>query len=730
MALAEPLLHLNHVVVSSMRSKNTRNLLAALMLAALVMSFPLGVARADEGMFMMDQVQKLPLVQKGLKIKPSELYDPVNGGLSLAVPRLSIGCSSEFVSPDGLILTNHHCGFDALVAASTPENNYGELGYRAGSRSEELPAKGYSIDITLREENVTARVLEGIQAADQKAIAKRIQDLQKEEQAKAGAGVTVQIQQLTSGMAYYLFAYQTISDIRIVYAPPKAIGFYGGDPDNFEWTRHCGDFTFMRAYVGPDGKAAEYSKNNVPFKPKKFLTISAEGVKEKDLTMIMGYPGGTNRYRESYSIAYNQDVNLPFTVAVANARIEALQTISRRSDVKRVVLQSQIFDLANTMKAEEGGVVAMRRAGLVRQRQQDEARLTEWINADAARKAKYGEALPKLRDTYSEYLKMARKDIVIRNITGLNAMAFFAAAVGGQVPKDDLKEFIPEIAGGEPEADREVLKFLLRRASELPAEQKIAAIEKRFGNLTGDARVRAEDEFARQAIENENLITEKGLNGLLNMTPAQMKAAAGTLADFIGDLAPDIDAQEEHQAALNANVGKYRLPFIQAKVEMNKSNFYPDANFTQRFTYGEVLGYSPRESITYTPFTTLGGVFEKDTGNEPFNAPARLRELWEKKDFGPHEVDGTVPVDFLTTNDIIGGNSGSPVLNARGEQVGIAFDGNYEGLGDDFFFNPALGRTIVVDIRYVLFITDKFGDAGWILKEMNIKGLKAKAAGA
>jgi hypothetical protein len=705
-------------------------MLATLMLAVFVLSLPISVARADEGMFMMDQVAKLPLAQKGLKIKASEIYDPVNGGLSLAVPRLSIGCSSEFVSADGLILTNHHCGYDALVAASTTEHNYGDVGYRAASRAEELPAKDYSVDITLKEEDVTARVLNGVKADDQDAITKRVQDLQKEEQTKAGADVKIQIQQLTNGMSYYLFAYQTIKDIRIVYAPPKAIGFYGGDPDNFEWTRHCGDFTFMRAYVGPDGKAAEYSKDNVPFKPKKFLTVSAEGVKEKDLTMIIGYPGGTNRYRESPSIAYNQDVNLPFTVDVFDARIDALKAIGRDNEAKRVALQGQIFELANSEKAERGGVEAMRHAGLVKQRQADEAKLTDWINANPDRKAKYGDALPKLKETYEEFGKMGRKDLVVRNILQLNAVQFLMAALGGRVPKENLKEAIPEIAGGEPVADREVFKFLLRRANELPAEQKIAAIEKRFGSATGEARIRAEDDFARKAIENDNLTTEKGLNGLLDMTPDQMKAAVGPLADFLADLTPDIAGMGAHQAALNANVAKYRLPFIQAKVEMNNTNYYPDANFTQRLTYGEVKGYSPKESVNFGPFTTLNGVFEKETGQDPFKAPFKLRELWEKKDFGPYAVNGTVPVDFLTTNDIIGGNSGSPVLNARGEQVGIAFDGNYEGLGDDFFFNPALGRTIVVDIRYVLFLVDKFGDAGWILKEMNIKGMKGMAAGA
>jgi Peptidase S46 len=705
---------------NKMLINKTKLMIGALSLIVFVSLMQLPSARADEGMFMMDKVAGLPLAKKGLKINASQIYDPANGGISEAVPRLSIGCSSEFVSPDGLILTNHHCGFDALVAASTPGKDYGADGYRAGSRAEELPAKGYKIDITLKEEDITSRVTSSINAADPQAVAQRVKDLTAEDQTKAGAGLRVQIQALNNGMYYYEFTYRTIEDIRIVYAPPKNIGFYGGDPDNFEWTRHCGDFTFMRAYVGPDGKSAEYSASNVPFKPRKFLTVSADGVKENDMTMIIGYPGGTTRYRESPSIAYNQDVNFPFLVDVLDARIGALQTLSRESEAKKVSLQGEIFELANTRKAEEGGIAAMRRARLVQQRQADEAKLTQWIDSDPGRKAKYGEALPQLKATYAEYEKNAWKDLIVRNMLQLNTFGFMSAAIGGQVPKDRLKGAVPEVAGGEAAVDRDVFKYLLRRAAQLPDAQKIAAIEKRFGNITGDARIRAEDEFARKAFESDNVTTEKGLNGLLDMSADQMKAAS-PLAELIGDMTGDIAAMTAHQQALNASVGKYRLPFVQAKMEFNSNAVsYPDANFTQRFTYGEVKGYSPKEAVTFTPFTTLDGVFEKDTGHEPFNAPAKLRELWEKKDYGTYAVNGTVPVDFLTTNDIIGGNSGSPVLNANGEQVGIAFDGNYEGLGNDFFVSPALGRTIVVDIRYVLFLTEKFGDAGWILKEMNI----------
>ncbi len=704
-------------------------LMAATLLAAVVYSIiPTALVRADEGMFTLDKIAGLPLAQKGLKIKPEDIYNAAGTGLSVAVPRLSIGCSSEFVSPDGLILTNHHCGYDALVAASTTAHNYGKDGYRAASRAEELPAKDYSIDITLREEDVTARVLDGIKADDDAAIKQRVDAIEKEEQAKAGnADVRVQIQSLDNGLFYYLFAYQTVKDIRVVYAPPYSIGQFGGDPDNFEWTRHGGDFTFLRAYVAPDGKAAEYAKDNVPFKPKRFLTVSTEGLKENDLTMILGYPGGTTRYRESASIDYNENVQLPFTVDLFNARVQALELAGRECEAKRVALQGDVFNYLNSLKADEGGIVALHRSGLVKQRRADEAKLTQWIQADATRQAKYGDALARLNAAYAEYSKTARRDLVLRSMLQIAPVQLVLAAQSGQVPKDRLKAAVPEIAASEPIVNREVFKFLLRKAAELPSDQRIAAIEKRFGNLQGEARERAEADFAQKAFQSETVTTEKGLNGLLDMSAEQMKTSQEHLLSFLNEIASDIPTAAAHQQTLNAALAKNRLPFIKAMSEMKGAALYPDANFTERFTYGEVKGYSPKESIVEKPFTTLDGVFEKDTGREPFNSPARLRDLWERKDFGQYAVGGTVPVDFLTTNDIIGGNSGSPVLNAKGEQVGIAFDGNYEGLGDDFFFNPNLGRTISVDIRYVLFITDKFGGAGWILKEMNINGGGKKA---
>jgi hypothetical protein len=711
-----------------MRLQKNRILGAALSALMFVSALPVATVRAEEGMFMMDKVATLPLAQKGLKISPAEIYKAGGGGLSEAVIRLDSGCTAEFVSPDGLILTNHHCAFDALVAASTPEKNYGENGYKADNRETELPAKNtngtpFTLTITLKQEDVTAQVLNGINRDDAAAVKARIEQLTKEEQARAGADVAVAIQALNNGLYYYRFNTTTIKDMRIVYAPPKSIGFYGGDPDNFEWTRHCGDFTFMRAYVGRDGKAAEYSKDNVPYKPKKHLSFNAEGVKENDFTMIIGFPGGTTRYREAASVAFNQDVRLPFLVEYLQTYVDAWETVGKTNPAKKVALQADIFSYMNSIKAFDGGVVAMRRANLVGQKQADEARFRQWIAQDASRQTKYGAALDGLNGAYADYLKTARRDLIMQFMLNVAPVGFAFGALSGQADKAELKGNITDVLKSEPLANREVLKFFLRKAAELPAEQRIAAIEKRFGSLQGDARRQAESEFAARSLEGQTFTTENGLNAILN------GSAQDPLLDFLKEVTPELPAVFAAQQKFNAAVSKHRLPYTQGMIEMKNLIGYPDANFTQRFTYGAVKGYSPKEAVTYTPFTTLNGVFEKDTGREPFNAPAKLRDLWQRKDYGSYNVNGSVPLNFLTTNDIIGGNSGSPVLNANGEQVGIAFDGNYEGLGNDFFFSDALGRTIVVDIRYVMFITEKFGDAGWVLNEIDIKG-RAKAASA
>ena len=726
---------------------------AALMLAAL-MFFALVPFRAaaDEGMFLPDAIAQLPFdkfAKRGLKLKPADLYDPNGVSIKDAIVIVG-GGTGEFVSPEGLLLTNHHVAFDALVAASTPANDYGTVGFTAKTRAEELPAQGFTVTITQDLRDVTAEVTAGApEAAPERgrAIAAKIETIE-EAGAKPSDGISVRVLPMNEGLTYYKFTYLTLPDVRIVYAPPKSIGFYGGDPDNFEWPRHCGDFTFMRAYTGPDGKPAEYSKANVPYKPKKFLSLSMEGVREGDFLMVMGYPGSTRRYRESYSIAYNQDIYMPFLVDLYTYRIETLRNMGKNDPALRVKLQSDIFGLSNDLKNYEGSVVAMRRAAIVEKRRAEEAAFAGWVNADPARKAAYGEALPALEKAYRELTATAMRDQLIQQIFGatdLLGIAFLAqgAAADKEKPEGERSPaFAPErmqriraqiggaLANRNPTAERQFIAYLLMKAAELPATQKIDFVEKRFGGLQGEARRRAEEDFARSVVDGKRFSTAEGVAGLFDLTSAQMRELKEPLLDFASELGEEFQRIQLRTQTFNAAVGRWRPLLVKGMAEMKGSKLYPDANRTLRFSYGEVKGYVPRDAAIYLPFTSLSGVVEKDTGREPFDAPARLKELYRSKDFGPYAAPGgaDVPVDFLSTNDIIGGNSGSPVLNVRGEQVGIVFDGNYEGLGNDFFYNDDKGRTISVDIRYVLFITDKFGGAGYLLKELDIKGARGAAA--
>ena len=701
----------------------------------------------DEGMFLPDTISQLPLRklnQRGLKIPITDIYNPNGVSIKDAVVIID-GGTGEFVSPEGLLLTNHHVAFDALVSASSQANDYGAKGFVAKTRAEELPAKGYNVTITQNLKDVTSEILSGVSETMSPAERSRAIQVKSRAMESAGAnqaeGISVRVLPMNEGLFYYKFTYLVLLDVRIVYAPPKAIGFFGGDADNFEWPRHCGDFTFMRAYAGPNGKPAEYSTANVAYKPKKFLPLSMAGVKEGDLMLVMGYPGSTRRYRESYSIAYNQDIVMPFLIDVYTRQIEALQNAGKNDPALRIKLQSTIFGLSNDLKNYEGSVIALRRANIVAQRQAEEAAFTRWLDANPARKGKYGEVLAALDKVYRELTATAQRDLLIQQMFGasdLLAIASFAqrAAADKEKPESDrnsalgatgIQRVRAQIAGVLAErnltAERELLTYLLMKADELPAGQKIDFIERRFGSPGGETRRRAEENFARDVVESKRYSTAENVSGLLDLSSAQLRELREPLIDFANELGAEVTRLQPRQQTFNATVARWRPLLIQGLTEMRGAKPYPDANRTLRFTYGEVKGYVPHDAAVYLPFTTLSGVIEKDTGREPFDVPEKLKQLYRARDFGPYATaDGAnVPVDFLSTTDIIGGNSGSPIMNGLGQQVGIIFDGNYEGLGNDFVYNDAKGRAIAVDIRYVLFLTDKFGGAGYILKELDIK---------
>ncbi len=744
-----------------MTSRHSR--VAALVLSILlfISLIPVSVL-GDEGMFLPDTLSQLPLAklkQRGLKIPITDIYNPNGPSIKDAVVIVD-GGTGEFLSAEGLLLTNHHVAFDALVAASDPSKDYASNGYLAKTRAEELPARGYSATITQDLKDVTSEVLNGISDTVSpeeraRAIQLKVRGMESENESE---GTRVRVLPMNDGLVYYQFTYLVLPDVRIVYAPPKNIGFFGGDPDNFEWPRHDGDFTFMRVYTGANGKPAEYSPANVPYKPKRFLSLSMGGVKEGDFMMVMGYPGSTRRYRESYSVAYNQDIAMPFLIELLRYQIGTLQKAGENDPALRIKLSSTIFGLSNDLKNYEGSVLAMQRAGIVDQKRAQEAEFTRWLNADPARKTKYGEVLPALEKAYQQLTATAQRDLLLQQMFGasdlIGIMSFAQrAAADKEKPEAErnpalgamgiqrLRAQLPgALAERNPTAERELLTYLLRKADQLPAGQKIDFIEKRFGNLQGEARRRAEENFARDVIDSKRYSTVESLSAVLDLTVAQLRELHEPLIDLVSDLGPEVQRIQMRQQAFNAVVQKWRPLLVRGMSELRASNVgsprgqpaagtnpYPDANRTLRFTYGEVKGYIPRDAAIYQPFTNLSGVIEKDTGREPFDVPAKLKQLYRNHDFGPYATsDGqNVPVNFLSTTDIIGGNSGSPIMNGRGEQVGIVFDGNYEGLGNDFFYNEEKGRTIAVDIRYVLFIADKFGGAGYLLKELDIKNAPA-----
>jgi len=715
-------------------------LLSLVLTFAVTLSSISFVAAMDEGMYTPDRIASLGsmLKKRGLKISPDEIYNPNGGGLSEAVIQLSVGCTAEFVSPEGLILTNHHCGFDAVSSASTPEKDLIELGFKADNRAGEIPAKDYSLYITQRVEDVTAKIRQGTAELSGDALAnalkKNTEDLTKAEQAKAPAGSTIKIQMLNNGFFFYLYQTQQIKDIRVVYAPPRNIGVYGGDPDNFEWTRHTGDFTFLRAYTAPDGSSADYSPNNVPMKVKKFLTVSLDGLKDDDFVFVLGYPGSTTRYREASSIEFARDANYPFLWQWLQSRSDALKLIGQSDEKKRIDFQSEIANYDNARKLYYGRSIQLRRAEVVQKRQAEEAQFTRWIAADPARQQKYGNVLSEIASMTAESNKYAKRDVIVRRMPDPQmaifsqvylAMSQTKALTDSERPAK-LAEIQKGLEGREPVYEREMLKFFLKAFSELPEGQRFEWYDQFFKGK-GNHRS-AEAAFASQVAEGSYWNAET-LAGLYGPQTMEYRPERDDVKGLAVALKKEKDAANARAMAFASKIDRLRLLYQQGMAEMKGVIPYPDANLTLRFSYGNVKGYSPREAEYRTPFTTIKGMLEKDTGINPFDVPQKIKDLNAAKDFGRYGSGDTVVVNFLSTLDIIGGNSGSPILNGNGEQVGICFDGNFEGVGNDFYYNPNSDRTISVDIRYVLWVTEKFGGAKWIVDEMKlVGGGKAKAA--
>ncbi len=700
---------------------------------------------ADEGMWLLDQIDKLPvdsLKTKGLKLNPEEIYNPKGGSLSDAIVQL--GASASFVSPEGLVITNHHVAFGAIQRASTPEHNYLRDGFYAKTKEEEIPAIGYNAYVLKSFEIVTPKVLGAVndKMSDlerYKAIEKASKKIIKE--CEKGEDTRCRLAGMYGGKEYYLYTYFKIRDIRLAFAPPRSIGDYGGEIDNWMWPRYAGDFSILRAYVSKDGKSAEYSIDNVPYTSKTFLKISSTGVKEGDFVMLIGFPGTTRRYESSFSVDDIVNYDYPKDIRTRKEIIAILEKASAEDSSVALRLSSKIKSLYNYLKKNQGMLDGFKKSGLLQQKIDNEKLLTKFLNEKSDLKAKYGQVLSELENLYKENKKYQDKDFLIGWMSYQCEFLDFASTIYkwslekekkdseremGYQNRDtaDTKEGLKDAQVNlVPSADKQLLIYFLKKAAQLPPGQKIQAVEKIFQGKEGQDKNKILEQFVSFLYGSTKLGSVEDRLKMYDMTNKELLKLNDPFINFAQDLEKDREEMRIRNKTLSGALNRLRPKLIQAYLEWKKGASYPDANGTIRFNYGEVKGYIPRDAVIYKYITTLTGMMEKNTGEEPFDAPKELQEVYQKKDFGSYlnKSLGDVPVDFLSTNDITNGNSGSAVMNGKGELVGLAFDGNYEAMTSDYEFDPKITRAIVVDIRYVLFLLDKVYHTDGLLKEMTIR---------
>jgi len=692
---------------------------------------------AQEGMWLLSQIGQLDLNKKGMQLTVDEVYSKDKPAVYNAIVQLG-GGSASFVSSEGLLVTNHHVAFGALQRTSSVGSDFITRGFLARTRAEEIQAPGYQARLLTEMKDVTAEVTAAVAgitnaAEKDKKIGEKIQAMTDAIE-KEKDDIQAIVSEMYNGKQYILFVYKVYKDVRIVYSPPLSIGNYGGETDNWMWPRHTGDFSFMRVYCAPDGSGREFNKENVPYKPKVWLKVAKEGLRDGDFTFVLGYPGFTTRYRTSTSVQWNLEYNYPFTIKNFQEVIDMATALTKNDPAGKIKVAGLVKGLANTMKNYQGKVDGMKKTHFLQKKIDFEKDFMAWVNADPARKAKYGNLLADEKKEYEVIRKSRDRDNVLGVVQGLAGMQL---GVAGQIvflakemekPESERQpgltpEAIDEAADGLKYTyanyvdyfDKALLVRALEMADALPAYQRIQPMEYIFSDPAVTPA-----QWAEKAMQQSKLNDLEFARSLVKKNTAELKALKDPFIDLAFSLYPLSEETQEVNRVFGANVTEIRKHYLEALFEWKGTGMYPDANGTMRFTWGKVKGYKPRNAVWYDPFTTLEGVVEKNTGIEPFNAPADLVNLYEKRDFGNYAdpVLKDVPVAFLSQCDITGGNSGSPIMNAKGEIAGLVFDGNYEAMIGDWQYDYALQRTICVDIRYVLFVTEKIGKAEFILEEM------------
>ncbi len=706
-----------------------------LKLTTLVFALLSSQLRADEGMWipmLLDRnftdMQKL-----GLKLTPQEIYSINNSSLKDAIVQFGGGCTAELISAEGLLLTNHHCGYGQIQAHSTVEDNILQNGFWAMSKDQEKPNPGLTVRFLVRMEDVTEQVT--AQLNDQMTETERnakIRERSEEIEKKAieGTHYSARVSVFYEGNAFYLFVYETFLDVRLVGTPPEAIGKFGADTDNWMWPRHTGDFSMFRVYMGKDGKPAPYSKDNVPYKPKHFLPISLDGVKEGDFAMVMGYPGRTDRFATSYSINNTLEKRSPSIVKVRTKKLEIIDEFSAKDPAVRLQYASKHAGIANYWKNNIGLMESLKKNKVADKKVQLENEFREF----AKKNTEYANVLTDIETAYKtigdyEVMSVYFSE-AIRGISLFNAVSAILP-IGAELQKEqpDAEQiklltdrwkgfFMARLYGVsyQPLEIKNTAEMLRLFATDVPKNQQ----PKEFTAWVAKHK----NDFDKMAAElyKSPFANKESMEAFLK-NPTKKVIEKDMLYKFAKMFTDHIAEMGKIVVPAQEQLHKANRLFVEGLLKMKAGqNISPNANSTMRVTYGQVLSYYPADAVFYDFKTTLEGVMQKENPNEfEFTVPEKLKSLYEKKDFGIYAEDGKIITCFIFNGDITGGNSGSPVLNANGELIGVAFDGNWEAMSGDIYFEPDLQRCINVDIRYVLFIIDKYAGAKNLIQEMSLR---------
>ncbi|MFH5831409.1 S46 family peptidase [Halalkalibaculum sp. DA384] len=708
----------------------------------------------DAGMWLLPQIEgavHAEMASKGLRLSSDEIYSPNTPSLNQAIVRLNIGegggGTASFVSERGLLLTNHHVAYDAITSASTARQNYLEQGFYAENGAEEIPAEGYSLYIPVEQtevtERISAKIPDTLNNYERSELEQQVRQQLIQQRKEGNQDLVVEIDDYWAGNRQFMAVYKVIRDIRLVYAPPSSIGKYGGDVDNWEWPRHTGDYAFLRAYVGPDGSGRTYDEQNIPFTPSRHLAIDADGAKPTEFTMTLGFPGSTYRYQSSYAFSFYQNVRNPVMIKAFQAIHDAMEYAAEQDEDVRVEQASDRASVANTLKYLKGVQDGFDKYGIVQRKKEQEQQFRQWVESDSARDLRYGRVLSQLEQAFD--IASQTGDLLYGTYYALNNSTLLQAAglyddyftyvehpdsLSFSAGRKDtlLMQHRQMLESVNPEAQTMMLQQMLHIMASLPAGKKPLFFVDLFSDKKGDALAKAINHYVEDRLKKSMIYSPAQAEQLLASPVGKSSPRpVDPLVELYRAMYEAFEFSRNNYSQHFAYLNPARERYVEGMQQFRQdSTEYPDANFTLRLSGGRVLGYSATDGLYNSPYTTFEGMIAKDTGKEPFDAPQELEDYYKNrytKDPAsvPYTTEsGHLVVNLLTTNDITGGNSGSPLLDGDGEIVGIAFDSNYEGVIGDYYYDPDLNRTINVDIRYMLFLMEEYSRADRLLEELDI----------